>query len=336
MKRISTLTLAVSLLVSLIAATAAFADLDGAWTASIDEKRPDRLYTNITYGRHNQNGSTMSLSSFAGLTLAQVNAATMTPVQFTIDREAGKVAFEGTFRKGRGAGQFTFKGNPAYPDAIRKLGVKFDLDRRNIDQRSKDDEDETLFTLAIHDVSTAFIRSMQAEGYHETLEKYLAMRIFDITPEYIREMRSLGFKQIDADELVATRIHRVTPDYVRQMRAAGWDLSLEELQASRIHQATPEFAAEMKKLGYGGLRHEQLVAFRIHRVTAEFISEMRKLGYDHLRADDLIAMRIHRVTPEFIHELEAAGYQNVPVEKLLAMRIHGIDAKYIKRMNGAK
>lgn len=328
MKRISTLTLAVSLLVSMLAATTAFADLDGAWTAALDEKHPDRIYTNITYGRHNQNGSTMRLSAFAGLTLAQVNAATMTPVQFTIDREAGRIAFEGTFRKGRGAGQFTFKGNPAYPDAIRKLGVKFDLDRRD-----KDDEDETLFALAIHDVSTAFIRSMQAEGYHETLEKYLAMRIFDITPEYIREMRSLGFKQIDADELVATRIHRVTPEYVRQMRAAGWDLSLEELQASRIHQATPEFAAEMKKLGYGGLSHEQLVSFRIHRVTAEFITEMRKLGYKNVSANDLISMRIHRVTPEFIRELEDAGYQNVPVEKLLAMRIHGIDANYIKRMN---
>jgi hypothetical protein len=326
MKRIHSLVLAVSLLV----AASAFADLDGAWTASLEEKRPDRIYMNITYGRQHQNGSTMNLSTFSGLTPSQINAATMTPVQFTIDREAGKIAFEGTFRKGKGAGQFTFTGNPAYPDAIRKLGVKFELERR----RKSDDPDETLFALTIHDVSTAFIRSMQAEGYHETLEKYLAMRIFDITPEYIREMRSLGFKNIDADELVATRIHRVTPDYVRQMRAAGWDLSLEELQSSRIFEATPEFAEEMKKLGYGGLSHSQLVSFRIHRVTPEFITEMRKLGYKNLSADDLVSMRIHRVTPEFIHELEDAGYRNVPVEKLVAMRIHGIDVKYIKRMNG--
>ena len=39
MKRILTLTLAVCLL-----ATAAYADIDGAWTASTETKRPDRIY----------------------------------------------------------------------------------------------------------------------------------------------------------------------------------------------------------------------------------------------------------------------------------------------------
>jgi hypothetical protein len=324
MKRILPLTLAVSLLT----ASAAFADLNGAWTASFDEKRPDRIYLNLSYGRHHQNGSTMRLSSLAGLTPAQINATTMTPVQFVIDREAGKATFDGTFRNAHGAGEFTFTGNPSYPEAIRKLGVTFDLDRDDSQH-----EQETLFTLALHDVSTAFIRSMQAEGYRETLQKYLTMRIFDITPEYIREMRSLGFKEIDADELVATKIHKVTPDYVRQTRAAGWDLSLEELQSSRIFKVTPEFAAEMRKLGFKDLSHSDLISFRIHKVTPEFIAEMRRLGYHDLSADDLVSMRIHKVTPEFIRELEAAGYHRVPVEKLVAMRIHKIDVKMIKKMN---
>ena len=331
MKRMLTLTLAVSLL----AATAAFADLNatlnGAWTASFEEKRADRIYLNLSYGRHHQNGSTIRLAALAGLTPAQIDATTTTPVQFVIDREAGKATFDGTFRNAHGAGEFTFKGNPAYPDAIRKLGVAFDLDRDE-----PGNPQETLFTLALYDVSTAFIRSMQAEGYRETLQKYLTMRIFDITPDYIREMRSLGFKNIDSDQLVATRIHKVTPDYVRQMRAAGWDLSLEELQSSRIFKVTPEFAEEMRKLGFRNLTHDDLVAFRIHKVTSQFIAEMRKLGYDDLSKDDLVSMRIHRVTPEFIHELEAVGYHNVPVEKLVAMRIHNIDVKMIQKLNDAQ
>ncbi|HKR65182.1 MAG TPA: hypothetical protein VJZ00_15735 [Thermoanaerobaculia bacterium] len=361
MKRIPPLTLVVSLLVSLMMAAPVFAAIEGAWTASNEDKFPGRIYFNITYGRQHQNGSTMELSTFSGLTEAQINATAMTPVQFFISREAGKATFDGTFRNGKGAGQFTFEGNPAYPEMIEKLGVKFDLDRG---RRGRDrDEEETLFTLALFDVSTAFIRSMQAEGYRETLQKYLEMRIFNITPEYIHEMRSLGFRNIDADELVASRIHKVTPAYVREMRAAGWDLSLEEYQSSRIFGLTPQFAEDMKKLGYGDLSHDQLTAFRIHKVTAEFISEMRGLGYDRLSADDLVAfrihhvtpdfikelrtlgynnvdaddlvaMRIHHVTPEFIRQLGDAGYHNVPVEKLVALKINGLDAKYIKRMNG--
>lgn len=323
MKRI--LTLAVCLLV----ATAAFAEIDGAWTASSDEKRPDRIYINLTQGRHHNMGTTMRLSNFTALTRAQMDAATMTPVRFEMRREAGNAVFEGTFRNGKGAGQFTFTGNRGYISAVQALGVPFDLDgKRKHRERS---EEEELFSLALHDVSTAFIKQMQAEGFKVSLEKYLTMRIFDITPEYIREMRSLGYKDIDDEELVSSKIHKVTPAYIREMRAAGWDLSLDELQSSAIHGATPEFAAEMKKLGYS-LDFDDLVSFRIHKVTAEFINELRTLGYNRVSADDLVSMRIHKVTPQFIRELKAAGYSNVPVEKLVSMKIHKIDAEYLKRM----
>jgi hypothetical protein len=324
MKRILLLTLVVSL-----CATAAFAELEGAWTASAEDQRPDRLYMNITRGVHNNMGNTMRLADFADLTRAQIDAATMTPVQFRMQREAGTIAFEGTFRRGKGAGQFTFTPNRGYIDAVRALGVPFDLEQHS--RKREHGEEDDLFTLALHDVSTAFIKTMQAEGFKVSLEKYLEMRIFDITPEYIREMRSLGFRNIDSEELVASKIHKVTPDYVRQMRAAGWNLSLDDLQASRIHGATPEFAAAMKKLGYN-LEFDDLVAFRIHRVTPEFIDELRQLGYDHVSADDLVAMRIHRVTPEFIRELKAAGYSKVPVEKLVEMKIHNISIDYLKKM----
>lgn len=322
MKRI--LTLVVCLL-----ATAAYADIDGAWTAASDEKRPDRIYINLTQGRHHNMGMTMRISDFTALSRAQMDAPTMTPVTFELRREAGNATFEGTFRKGKGAGQFTFTGNRDYINAVRALGVPFDLEsKRKHRDRS---EEEELFSLALHDVSTAFIKQMQAEGFKVSLEKYLTMRIFDITPEYIREMRSLGYKDIDDEELVSSKIHKVTPAYIREMRAAGWDLSLDELQSSSIHGATPAFAAEMKKLGYS-LDFDDLVSFRIHKVTPEFINELRDLGYTRVSADDLVSMRIHKVTPAFIRELKAAGYSNVPVEKLVSMRIHKIDAEYLKRM----
>jgi hypothetical protein len=324
MKRFATLTLVVCLL-----ATSAFA-LDGAWTASVDEKRPEMIYLNMTQGRYHNNGSTFAIAAFSGLTAAQINAATMTPVNFEMRREAGTITFEGTFRNGKGAGQFTFTADRSYVDKIRALGLELDLDKPNR-RRDRSDEEE-LYTLALHDVSTAFIKSMIAEGYRVSLEKYLQMRIFNITPEYIREMRSLGFKDIDVEELVASKIHKVTPQFIRDMRAAGWDLTLDELQASAIHGATPQFAEEMRRLGYGNLDHDDLVAFRIHRVTPEFIEELRKLGYDKVKADDLVAMRIHRVTPEFIRELAQAGYTKIPPQKLVEMRIHKIDAEYLKKM----
>lgn len=319
-------TLAFALALLFAVAGTAMAEIDGAWTASIEDKAPGKIQFNMTRGRNNQFGNTMNVADFTGLSEAQIRSTTSTPVRFQLVREAGTASFEGSFRDGHGAGQFTFTGNRAYADTIRSLGLKLDL-------KGDRSEEHELFTLAALDVSTAFIRSMQAEGFNESLDKYVAMRIFNVTPEYVREMRGLGYRDIDADELISTKIHKVTPDYIRKMRAAGWDLSLDELTASRIHKATPEFAEEMRRLGYGDLDHDDLIAFRIHKVTPEFISELRELGYDKLSADDLVAMRIHRVTPEFIRELKAAGYSGVPAKKLIAMKIHGIDVKFIEKMN---
>lgn len=325
-KRIATLTLVVSLL----AASAFAAGLEGAWTAAVSEKNAGYIQMNMTFRPNSMNGDSMSLSSFAGLTAAQVNAATMTPVNFSMRREAGNLEFEGTFRNGKGAGQFTFTPNRAYFDSMRALGV--DVSPEHDRRGRSDDETERLYSYALHDVSTAFVKSMIAEGYRVPLDKYLALRIFNVTPAYIHEMRDLGFRNISDDELISSRIHGVTPTYVRSMRAAGWDLDLDELQSSAIHGATPEFAAEMKKAGYGNLDMDELVAFRIHGVTTEFINELRKLGYDKLDADDLVSMRIHGVTAEYIQELKAAGYSKVPVEKLIAMRIHGVDGEFLRKM----
>jgi hypothetical protein len=323
--------LTLSLLATLALSAAPLrADFDAAWTVTTDADRPGRIQLGISRDVHQHSSNTMPLAAFSGLTTSQIHAAATTPVRFTLAREAGTATFEGTFRNGKGAGQMTFTGNRAYVETLRSMGVAFDLpvDRR----RKATEEDEKLFVLAFHDVSTSFIRSMQSEGFRVSLEKYLALRIFDVTPAYIQEMRTLGFKELDDDELIATRIHNVTPAYVREMRAAGWNLSLDELQASRIHGATPEYAGEMRKLGYE-LDFDDLVAFRIHEVTPQFIAELAKAGYRNVDADDLVAMRIHEVTPAFIAELKAAGYSNVPVEKLVAMRIHGVDAKFIARMD---
>src|ERR1041385_1741568 len=237
MKRIATLTLFVSLFVT----TAALA-LDGARTRSLDDDR-DHIYLNITQSKHWNMGMTMSLASFANLTPSQINAATMTPVTFTMHREAGTIAFEGTFRNGNGAGQFTFTPDRSYIDKVKSLGLDFELHRKHRETT----EEEDLFTLALHDVSTSFIKSMQAIGFRTTLEKYLRMRIFNVTPEYVREMQSLFSEKLDDEEIVRSKIHGVSPQFVRDVRA----------------------------LGYNDLPFESLVRFRIHGVTKEFINAIR-------------------------------------------------------------
>ena len=302
----------------------------GAWTADASDIEAGKIHFQLTR-RHSNQGQTMPLSSFTGLSQAQVNASQQTPVTFTLQREAGTLSFEGTFKAGFGAGQFVFTPNPAFLDTVRSLGVAVEPKKtRHLGRPSED----RLMQLALQDVSTSFIREMQVEGYRVALDDYLAFRIFRVTPQLVRDLRTLGFDDLSSDQLVQSQIHRVTPDYIRAMRAAGFqNLSMRQLMQSGIHGVDPEYVRQIREAGYGNLGLEQLTQFRIHGVTPEYIRQLREVGYDQIPANKLSQMRIHGVTAQFIRDLEAAGYRDIPVEKLIAMRIHGVTAEFVKRMN---
>jgi hypothetical protein len=301
-------------------------ELTGDWMATVSEKHPDKLQLSLKYNQSEHSSSRFSKIEFVGLSDAQIVSTTRVPVEFQIKREAGTLSFEGTFRTGHGAGQFTFVANPEYASKLRSLGV---------DHAPKPDDDE-MFALAIFDVSTDFIRSMQKLGYDVPLDMYEQFRIFDVNPDYVRAMSEVGFTKLRAEKLVETRIHGATPEFIREMRAAGNDLTLDEYIQSRIFQVTPEFTAEMEKAGYADLDHDKLVQFRIHGVTPEFVQQLRQLGYTKVPADQLVAMRIHGVTPEFIRRVEAAGYRKVPIDKLVQMRIFDIEPEMVRALDDGK
>jgi hypothetical protein len=312
------------------AAAAASADITGVWTAAASDSKPGRVHLSVRRDDYWDMGMGRDLSSLIGLTEAQLHSTQMVPVQFELRSEAGNASFDGTFRDGDGAGHFVFHPDSRYFDTLRSIGVDPEM------FSEKHDDDWKLLTLAMLDISTAYIKSMREAGYNEPLKTYVSMRIQGVTLDFVRELRELGFRDVPARELIALRIHGVTPDYIRRMRAGGADPSLRELISSRIHGATPEFAEAMRRLGYDNLSQNDLVSFRIHGVSEDFIKDLRQLGYDRVAARDLVSMRIHGVTPEYIRELQAAGYRDLPIQKMISLRIHGLDAKTIEDLNRMK
>ena len=210
----------VSLLI-LAVPVAASAQIRGAWSALVKD---DRVYLNMT--RVNSTwGRTLPRTDFT-IPDAAMTSATETPVHFAFNRDAGAIDFTGTFQSGEGVGRFTFSPNRSYLATLQSLGVSTD---------SSIDEGD-LFTLAMHDVSAAFIREMQSLGYKENLDQYIAFRIHGVSPEYVRELRSLGYEKLDADNLVAFRIHGVTIRFIRDLADAGYHkIPVEKLVEMKIH-----------------------------------------------------------------------------------------------------
>lgn len=302
------------------------ARVEGTWT--ITGREDGRLQLNLTYENNSNWGRGIDRADLAGLTDEAMNATTSTPVAFRIEREAGVFEMEGAFREMRGAGHFRFEPNRAFAATLRSLGVE-GADRAT---------DRELMHLAIADASSANVRALMALDLGPIdLEKLVELSIFNVTPEYVREMRALGIGGTNSVEgVVELRIHGISTGYVRELESAGYrGLDRRQLLDMGIHGVTVAGIRELQALGYRDLPARELVSMRIHGVTPEYIREVKAAGFEDLTPEGLVEMRIHGVTPRMVRDLEALGYRDLTRQQLLQMGIHGVTPEFIREVREA-
>lgn len=169
-----------------------------------------------------------------------------------------------------------------------------------------------------------YIDSMKAAGYDVDLDKLIAMKIQNVTPEYARAMANAGFGKPSADDLVACKVQGVTPEYIEQLKKQGFEIkSFHDAISFRIFNVTPEFVSGMKAAGFDGLNTHELINMRVQGVTPEYAQKL-KSKFPHVTADDLVKARIFRIDDEFIAQAAKHGFTNLPFDKLVQLRISGL------------
>ncbi len=242
------------------------------------------LHRSIGKSGSSTNSSGFPVKGFLGLSRSQMDSPEGVMVRFQMVRDAGTLACEGYFKRGNGAGTFTFSQDPNFISEMRKMGYT------GLNPKM-------LFSMAAHNVSLEYVRGLRSlKAAPSSADDLISMRIHGVSIEYIQELQSLGYRNLKADELVTMRIHGVTTDFIR----------------------------ELNQLGYGSVPADELVTMRIHGATTDFIKELKSLGYAHPTIDQLVTMRIHGVNPDFIHRLQARGMKNLSIDQMVNLRIHGI------------
>ena len=169
-----------------------------------------------------------------------------------------------------------------------------------------------------------YIDGMRSAGYDVDIDKYIAMKVQGITPEYAQAMAKAGFGKPSADELIAMKVQGITPEYVSELHAAGLQPStIGDLVSYRIFKVTPEFVTGMKAAGFDPIPPQQLVALRVHNVTPEYAKTVKQ-QYPNATIDELIQLRIFHIDDAFLAAAKRHGFSSLSIEKLVQLRISGV------------
>jgi beta-lactamase regulating signal transducer with metallopeptidase domain len=208
--------------------------------------------------------------------------------------------------------------------------------------------------------ASSYIDAMKAAGLSDlTVDQLIALKIQDVTPEYVRELREQGL-QPDANNLIAMRVQGITPEYVRDLRASGLNPDQNQLISLKVQGADGEYYRGLKEAGIQP-DVNQLVSLKVQGVTPEYVRELRAAGLTvtadkvislkvqdvtpaYLKAlhdqglqpnaDEAVSMRVQDVTPEYVRGIQALGLKP-SVNELISMRVQDVTPEYIKALQAA-
>ena len=255
--------------------------ITGDWTAKV--KQTDRgavLWLSLNQssdGRRgrNQMSSDFPLDAFTGL-----NPNANSNVQFTLQREAGTIFFEGLFKDGKGVGEFRFTQNDGFIATMRNLGYD------NLTA-------EKLFSMVALDIGTSYINELKSLGYDKLpLDQLFGLRALGVTAAFAREAQDWGFGKLSANDLIEIKAMGITPDYIRSMKSLGFeDLSLRKLIELKAMGINEDYVKELRAVGYENIPVNKLIELKAMGINADYVKKMRDLGLKNVSMDELIQIK---------------------------------------------
>lgn len=245
-----------------------------------------------------------------------------TDKEFTLERAAGKVIFTGKFEGSEGLGRYRFEANTSFANTLRQEGVRGEA------------KEETLFHFFLADMDQDFVRNLKTQGYKDIqMNDLKKLAIHDVDNQYIKEMAQLGYDDLSLGDLVKGRIHDVDPTYIKELKDTGFDkLSFDDLVKFSIHDVDANMVQQLADAGFTDLDAEDIVKASIHNVTPGYIQELKSIGYSLDDLDDIVKFSIHNVDADLVKALGDVGFKNLSPEEITKAAIHNVNEDYVREM----
>lgn len=286
---------------------------NGFWTASLED---DRVYLQILNSRRNDHGTFMISFSVAETEFKKTSNG------FELDRETGVMKFEGQFPTDEETGKFTF---------TRKSDFETFL-KGKILSNVEGDKDYYFFKLFLGDVTRSYVNELQRMGYKPTMKQLGKLGIHNVDLDYINDVRTTKYSNLDLDMMIKWAIHDVSIEYVEQLAKAGYgDMDANMVKKFAIHNVTIDYIKGLAKVGYGNMDANMVKKFAIHSISLTYIDELSKAGYGDLDPNTLKNFAVHSIRPNYIKDLLSTNISKPDANTIKKAKIHNVTANFIKR-----
>jgi len=190
---------------------------------------------------------------------------------------------------------------------------------------------DDLIAMKVQDVTPEYVRGMHELGLHPDVDGLVGMKVQGVTPEYVKELRSLGFNP-DVDQIIGMKVQGVTPEYVRGMKEAGIPADADQIVGMKVQGVTPEYVRELQGLGLK-VDADDVVGLKVQGVTPAYVKGLQDQGF-RPDANDVVGMKVQGVTPEYIHDIRALGL-NPDADEIVGMKVQGVTPEFIKTLQSA-
>lgn len=174
-----------------------------------------------------------------------------------------------------------------------------------------------LVALKVQDVTPEYVREMKTLGQQTDANNLIAMKVQDITPQYVRAMQAAGLN-FDTGKLIGMKVQDITPEYIQQMHTLGLNPTADEAIAMKVQDISPEYVRDIRATGLNPSIN-QLIAMKVQDITPEYVKALQQLGLK-LTADQLIAAKVQDITPEFIERAQRHGFHDLNLDKLIELK----------------
>jgi beta-lactamase regulating signal transducer with metallopeptidase domain len=174
----------------------------------------------------------------------------------------------------------------------------------------------------------SYIDGMRDAGYpldlNNDLNELISLKSLGVTPEYAKQMGSLGFGKPSVHELLSLKALGVTPEYVAELKQSGiGPKDFHEVTTEKALGITPEYAAAMKKTDFGDLKLQDLISLKAQGVTPEYVGWL-KHEFPQITMEELKRAAVFHLDDKFLAQAKSHGFDGKDVDKLLRLKMSGL------------